>query len=441
MSLAWGNSVIVLPLFSKDLQLGNENVRTRNGTLQEVSHGPSTCGPETPKSRLPVWITLIAQVMIPHVNSLEHRFAGPTSLSCDYSEGPVACNDSVVSRPFVSNLKFAFLGMISTGMQRVLKLLRILRFVRDYIVSRAGGFWSLFIAFLGRRMSELRRSGNRKPGTSQNPRAAEPLLPGNRATYSASGGSEYVVAASTVPGQLAARASSASLPVASFQVLPPSPTGTSIRLSVHQPRPLYGRNLTASSSGNLSGSSAQSRASERLSTIVNSTELLHAPVDQPSRPARGVYRQFEPGVNPSTSRGQLARAPLFPSYRLNITHSDSHLASHPHDADEGRSPVVHPSSPFSMRGPLTNRNMRNGSSTSINLSIESPSTILTEESMPVAMDPAHATPPFSAVDPSEAASQHSTIASSAISEFDLPESRFLQMIHSDQIPRYENATT
>src|SRR6266852_7016486 len=92
-------------------------------------------------------------------------------------------------------------------MQRVLlKFLRILRFVRDYIVSRAAGCWSLFTVFLVRRMSELRRSWNRKPaGTSRTPKTAEPLLPENRAnSYSASGGSavlrEYVVAANTVPG-------------------------------------------------------------------------------------------------------------------------------------------------------------------------------------------------------------------------------------------------
>ena len=63
------------------------------------------------------------------------------------------------------------------SMQRVLlKLLRILRFVRDYIVGRAAERWSLFTAFLGRRMSELRRSGNCKPGTCRNPTAAETSL-------------------------------------------------------------------------------------------------------------------------------------------------------------------------------------------------------------------------------------------------------------------------
>jgi hypothetical protein len=353
-------------------------------------------------------------------------------------------------------------------MQRVLlKLLRILRFVRDYIVGYATGRWSLFMAFLGRRISELRRSWNRKPGTSRNLRTAEPSLPGNRASsYSASGSSavlrEYVVAASTVPGRLAA--SSASL--ASFQEdagqsasVPPSPTpsrtsSTSIplSLSVRQPQSLYGRSRTASSSDNLSGWSAQSRASERLSRIVNSREVLHVPVDQPSRTPRGIYRQFGPGVDPSTSRGQPSRSPS-PTYRQNITHSDSHLAittthvhSHRHDADEGRSPVVPPSPSSSMHGPLrplTNRNMRSGSLASIKLYIQNPSTdslqtTLTEESM--AMDPAHSTPSYSAMDQSETASQRSIIASSTTSEFVLPEGRFLQLIHSDQIPRYDNVT-
>jgi hypothetical protein len=342
-------------------------------------------------------------------------------------------------------------------MQRVLlKLLRILRFVRDYIVGRAAGRWKLFIAFLGRRMSELRRSG--KPGTSRNPRAAEPLLPGNRASsYTASDGSavlrEYAVAASTVPGRLATVASSQE-DAGQSASLPPSPT-TSIpaSLSAHQPHSLYGRNRNAGSSGSLSGWSAQSRASERLSIIVNSRELSHFPVDPPSRPPRGVYRQFGPGVDPSTSRGQLARSSS-PTYRQNITHSDSRLAittihSHTHDADGGGSPVVSPSS-SSMHGPLrpfTNRNMWNRSSTSIKLSIQAPSTdslrtTLTEESM--ATDLAHSTPPYFPMDQYETMSLHPTIASSATSEFVLPEppeGRFLQTIHSDQLPRYYDNVT
>jgi len=56
------------------------------------------------------------------------------------------------------------------------------------------------------------------------------------------------------------------------------------------------------------------------------------------------------------------------------------------------------------------------------------------------MDPAHLTPSYSAMDQSETASQHSTIASFATLESFLPEGRFLQMIHSEQIPRYDNVT-
>jgi hypothetical protein len=340
-------------------------------------------------------------------------------------------------------------------MQRILlKLLRILRFVKDYIVGRAAGRWSLFTAFLGRRMSELRRSWDRKPGTSRNPGTAEPSLPGNRASsYSASDGSvllrEYVVAASTDPGRLAAPSES----LASFQ----EDAGQSASLpttstSIHQPRPPSGRHGTASSSGNPSSWSAQSRDSEELSTIVNSRELLHVPVDQPSRPPRGIHREFGPGVDPSTSEGQLSRSPST-TYRQSITHSDSRLAittpyvhSHPHDTDEGRSPVVPPSSSSSMHGPLrplANRDIWSEPSTSINLYVQGPSTdflptTLTKESM--AMDPAHLTP-YSVMDQSGTASQHSTIVSSATSELILPEGRVLQTMDSNQIPRYDKNVT
>jgi len=297
-------------------------------------------------------------------------------------------------------------------------------------------------------MSELRRSWNRKPaGTSRTPKTAEPLLPENRAnSYSASGGSavlrEYVVAASTVPG-VPRRLATSSASLGRFQEdagqsatsasAPPSPITTSIpaapaSLSVYQPHPLYGRNHTTHSSGNLSSRSSQSRASERLSTTANSRESLHIPVDKPS-PPRGVYRQFGPGVDPSTStsRGQLSRSPS-PSYRHNITRSDSRLAitttyvhPHPHDADEGRSPVAYPSSSSSMHGPLrplSNHNM-SGSSTSINLSIHGPST----DSLPTAL------------------MEHSPIASSATSQSSLPEPRYLKTIRSNEIRRYDDNVT
>ena len=373
---------------------------------------------------------------------------------------------------FVS--KFAFLRMIS--MQRVLlNLLRILRFVRDYIVGRAAGRWNLFTAFLGRRISEFRLSRNRKPGTSRNPK---PSLPKIRASSdSASGGSgvlgEYVVAASTVPRLAASSAGFQEDAGQSASVtVPPSPTGTGASipasLSVHQPHSVYGGNRTASSSSNLSGRSGwsgQSRASERLSRIVHSRELLPIAVDQPPRSPRGIYRQFGPGVDPSTSRGQLSRT------------SATNLHSHPLDADEGRSPVVRPSSSSSMHEPR--RSQTNPSSTSINLSIQAPSTIdlpTTLAGEPMAMDPPHSAPysamdpphstlPYPAMDPPhptlpypsmdpphptlpypamvhpETASQHYTIASSATSDFILPEGRVVHLIHSDQIPRYyENVT-
>ena len=318
---------------------------------------------------------------------------------------------------FVSN--FAFLLMIS--MQRLLlKLLRIVRFVRDYIVGRAGS-WNSFIALLGRRIRELRRSRNRKPGTSRKPRAADQTLHKAR-SYPASGGSavlrEYEAAASTVPGPLAALSAS----LASFQddagqsasvppSLPPSPTSSpsiSPSLSVHQPHTPYGSSRSASSSGNLSGWSAQSRASERLSRIVDPREQSHIS-GQLSRLPRGIYRQFGPSVQPI---GQLPR---------------SSVHTHPYDADEGRSPVV-PHSPSSSTHGSVALWPRSGSATSINLSIQNPST----DTLAMAVDYPHTAISFT-VDHSETAS--------SVPSFSLPEGRFIQMIQSDQIPRYDKNVT
>ena len=151
--------------------------------------------------------------------------------------------------------------------------------------------------------------------------------------------------------------------------------------------------------------------------------LLHVPVNQPPRPRRGIHRQFGPAVDPPTSRGQLSRSPS-PSSRQNITNSDSHLAitttyvhSHVHDADEGRSPVVHIQSP----------------------STDSLPTTLKEQSMATA----HSTPSYPAMGQPETTSQHSTIASSATLEFFSPEGSFVHMFHSEELQksRYDDATT
>jgi len=212
-----------------------------------------------------------------------------------------------------------------------------------------------------------------------------------------------------------------------YQHLRPTSTAIPTNLSIHQPHPLYGRNRTTNSSGNLSDWSAQSCASERLSTIVNSRESLFVPVDRPSRLPRGTYRQFGRGPDPSQLRGQLSRS-LSPTNRPNIIHSDARLANsttnvhtHPHDGDEGRSPVLPPSSFPSIR-------IHDPSNQPL------PVTLMdSEESMSI--NPPHPTPFFFPMGQSETASQHSTSASSAMSKSILP-GRDLQMIHSDQIPRY-----
>jgi hypothetical protein len=161
------------------------------------------------------------------------------------------------------------------------------------------------------------------------------------------------------------------------------PPSSTTSTSIHQPHPPSGRHGTTSSSGNLSGWSA-------------TTPYVH---------------------------------------------------SHPLDTDEGRSPVVPPSSSSSMHGPLgplTNRDIWSESSAGINLYVQGPSTAflsttLTKESMVV--DPAHLTPSCSAMDQPETVSPHSTIVSSAASELILPEGRVLQTMDSNQIPRYDKNVT
>jgi hypothetical protein len=62
-----------------------------------------------------------------------------------------------------------------------------------------------------------------------------------------------------------------------------------------------------------------------------------------------------------------------------------------------------------------------------------------EESMVV--DPAHSAPSYSAMNQSETAFQHSVTASSATSESSLLEPRFLKLIRSNEIRRYDDHVT
>jgi hypothetical protein len=350
----------------------------------------------------------------------------------------------------------------------LLEFLRILRIARVHI-QQFPGRWTSLLAFLGRKLNALWRCRHGKPGTLQRPKSSEPPFCGTRtSTYSVSGDSvvskEYVVAASTIPD-------SANYPnmqerqTATVTIGIPPLTLASLsvdQLHAGNPSTLFeGRSLAHRSSGNLSNVSIQSRASDRYSIITNSLESTRVTaVGQPSQLVRATHRQFGRGPNPSRSRDRLSRSPS-PMNRPNTPHQLPHLQVFttnfpPHTrGDSGVGPVIHPPvSSYSSepQNPTpTDENHRKQSSTSVVFEFQNPST----DSFPIS--PSTSPPQFTeepfTVDTATAQSSPVTakadlqdeesICSHATSPPDLflPEGRFVQLINSDQVPRYSKNIT
>ena len=277
----------------------------------------------------------------------------------------------------------------------LLKFLRTLRFARDYI-RRLPGRWASLLRFLRQKSSAWWRFfWLGKPGPSS--------VSTRGTSYSVSEGSavvkEYVVASSTVP----ASASHPDLRERTAAVVHPS-TLTSLSIGHpyphhshplvgNPPHPFDGRSLDNRS---LSVDSIQSRACDRLSIITNSRESIRGPaVGQPSQVPRATHLQFGHGPDPSRLRERPSR-PLSPTSPPHLIHQCPRIGiittNESFSHGEGRdSPVVPPSA----------------SSYTLEL-----------------------------LSPHDESSQNSLIVSPPTSDYFLPEGRFVQLINSDQLPRY-----
>jgi len=357
----------------------------------------------------------------------------------------------------------------------LLELLHRLHPVKDH-TKRFLRCWTSFFAYLVRKMGEWRFHWPGKLGTIRSPKPAEPSFSSDSAgSSSVSGGSVctggiggYAVAASTVPA-------SADQPLGrgrdelQSDTAPPIPILAAI--SVDPPLDL-GHSMTNQTVGSSHTNrrsrslSIESRASDRLSLMSISRTSLRAPVqnDRPSRDPRATYRQFGPGpgASRSRSRSRSSRSPSpEPSLKpaqpdLDIARTGAHTYLHPDGVINPtvglQGPMDLPSSSHTQERPgrpaIRRRKQR---TTSIDWGIQNPSkeslpSILidaqkfTEEPMAMDMD-AHSSRPILPSDRAETASQNSHSASSATSVLALPEGRSLQLIISDQIPRYtKNAT-
>ena len=340
---------------------------------------------------------------------------------------------------------------MAPALKVLIEIQRILRFARHSINRIPARHGVYLVALLGRKLTAWWRFWRGKLGSygGRNSVGTEASSSGGSAVP---GG--YVVAASYVPP------SASSHP--SLHESPDTPVGAS--LSVDYPHgdnphhhPLGTRGLANRSSGNLSIASIQSRASDRFSIITSSRESIRATHGQPSRLPRAASRQFGRGPDPSRSRERSPR----PSSRPKTSSSRSHTPpNHPRlevittslpSATHGSgrlSPSVLPSASSSYAHQRLSPPTRRQSSTIV-VGVQNPSTEslpmsppankppITEEPLAIESTTAHSSPESRVVNHHDELVPGSLTSSSAETlNYYLPEGRFVQLINSDQIPRY-----
>ena len=356
------------------------------------------------------------------------------------------------------------------------KFLRIIRIARDYI-KRFPARGASILAFFGRKLNRWCRfwlgifgHPTPKPAERQfgGPKASSSSVPGG---FAAAG--ECVVAASYVPASAShpnlhehdhtesqrcqpAQTADVYPPVLASNAVDHSPT---LKLkSLNLPDPLGGGSFVNRSSDNLSVVSIHSRASDRHSIITNSRESIRATLGQPSRLSRETHR-----LDQLRSRERaLERALLSPSPTTRLsTHHPPHLeiiTALPSHGGGKVGPVVEPlaSSSYTHEPPSPppmNEIRRRRSSTSIVLNVQYPSTEsfpissstsppkITDELFAVDYFAGRSSPDSPAVDLYEEPTSSPTSSDHPTLDLDLPEGRFLQLINSDQIPRYTKDAT
>ncbi|KAI9458585.1 hypothetical protein BJY52DRAFT_412686 [Lactarius psammicola] len=357
-------------------------------------------------------------------------------------------------------------------MATVLKL--FFHFLRGLRLSKGWGFirqsfrrWTLVLAFLGRKLGVWCQRNHGKRGTFRRAEQTEHLFPGTGAHLHLK---EYVIDASYAP----ASASHPSLQDASSATTTPPATSSgtthpapaNLTVEPRQDRAYLASDFDTGinsnrSSANLSG---HSRASDRLSIVrSHSRESLQAPASQQTRSPRAPHRQFGRGPSASPSRERPSRSPS-PADRVHqLPRPEIGISNlHPQAQVDSRNspinpPLVAPHAHAPLSPPNIHRHRRRQSSTSVVVGVVNPSTDslplspsadrppLTEE--PYTIDPStgSSSPVSNALDASEGPPQHDPTASSsfATSNLDLrpPEGRVLQLINSEQIPRYTKDAT
>jgi len=350
-------------------------------------------------------------------------------------------------------------GFSPSCMASILKvLLGFLRLAGNYVLKFPGRRASL-LAFIGRKFKVLWCFWLGKLGMLRRPK---PPDLSKASTYSVSGTSavlrEDVVAASVVPGSAICQeraewqvAITARAPGTS----PQTPTNVSHSVDhAHNPNPSppSDRRIIAHlGSGDLSTIDTQSSGGDRFSVVRDSANAIH---DQLLRLSTATHFQFGHLPDPSQSGDRLSRLPSPtnppPStlYQLHRSRSTD-LPSLAH-GDTSVSLINRSSISFFPYEPLGPRpidgNHRGRSSASMVLNLQN----LSNESAPI---PSSVYPPRVTAEPfdTDTATAYSSPDSTALDLHGeapiqylnnvLPEGRFVQLINSDQVPRYTKNIT
>jgi len=300
----------------------------------------------------------------------------------------------------------------------LLDFLRIVRLTRDR-PPQCLWRWVSLLAVLGRKFRGLWRFGLAKLGTLRKSKPPERLLFGREeSTCPVCGNSAisrgYIVAASTVPEsanypntqERAARQTATTAPA--FDISPTHVSGHSVD-HPRAPNPPPPPNT-------LGTINTQGSGSDRSSVITSSDEETHAPVGPRSQSGRRL--------DPSRSRHRLSK-PASLTNALQPLHSEITDLAPLYHGDRIVNPMVQSSMSShiheSLALPPMDENRRNMSSTSLVFNFQDPST----ESLPI----------------SSSTNPEASIHSVATLVNFLPEGRSVQLINSDQVPRYTKNIT
>jgi hypothetical protein len=236
----------------------------------------------------------------------------------------------------------------------------------------------------------------------------------------------------------------------------------SLRAARGQPSrlPRAGRRSSVNSTGNLSNISSRSRASDRYSILTNPRESISSPLGppSPSRRPRATHRQFGSGPDSSRSRERPSHphTPTSPPLEIITTNLTSL-----HGDGKVKPVVQSPASSSSVHQPLSPPSVdsirRRQSMTSVVVNVQSPSSDslsvspssyspkyspqITEEPLAIDSDD-YLSPGSPAVDlHDESYPGLPTSSNPATLDYFIPDGRFVQLINSEQIPRYDKNAT